>query len=425
MTTRILVISHNYIRFTGDHAGLFVHTLNKALAEKGFTVSVVAPHDPGAGRTEHIDGIRIRRFRYAPDSMENITYRGTMHELVRGSLGGVILFMAFSIAFLLSSAAEVLRGRPHLLHAHWWFPAGLLAWLLSLLSGIPYVITVHGTDAQVAGGNALFSYLCGRILSGAQAVMVSSDYLLSTLKANLSSMHFRQIRLFKIPVPVEPFSGQESMDGRESDPNSILTVGRLTEQKNTGVLIDALAILQEEKTPFHAVIVGDGPQRSEIERRISEKGLPDRVTLKMPGGRNELAREFASCGIFVLPSIREGLGLVLVEALLMKRPVAASRNGGTTEIVEDGVTGLLFDPHDPRDLAEKLSRLLRDRNLAEELASRGYEQVRSRFSPAYAAKLQADIYHSALGMPNDDVPQTRPAPERENREDPRHHPDLQ
>jgi glycosyltransferase involved in cell wall biosynthesis len=403
VTTRILAISHNYIRFPGDHAGLFVHTLNRGLVDTGCEVTVVAPHDPGSKKIECMDDIRVRRFRYGPDRMETIAYRGTMHELVRESVKAMLLFAAFMIAFLTAITVEALRNRPHLMHAHWWFPAGFLAWLVSLVSGIPYVITVHGTDAQLAGRSPLFSNLCRRVLSRARAVMVSSDYLRSTLTASLSPKRTGQLRLFKVPVPVEPFHDRESAAKGDRRPNSILTVGRLTEQKNIGVLVDALVILKEEGIPFEALIVGDGPQRNEIERRIAEGGIADRVTLKLSSGRRELAEHFAECGVFVLPSVREGLGLVLAEALLMERPVVASKNGGSTEIVEDGVTGLLFDPGDPHDLAEALERLIRDRGFAEKLALEGRERVRSRFSATGVARRQAEIYRTVLGTGSGDA----------------------
>jgi glycosyltransferase involved in cell wall biosynthesis len=112
--------------------------------------------------------------------------------------------------------------------------------------------------------------------------------------------------------------------------------------------------------------------------------------------QGQLPSHYASCGVFVLPSIREGMGLVLAEALLCGAPVIAANSGGVTDIVKDGETGLLVPERDARALADAIEKILNDRVLAKRLAQNGAAWVRKHYTRERVAAQFIEQYQKCL-----------------------------
>ncbi|MFA4942866.1 MAG: glycosyltransferase [Patescibacteria group bacterium] len=139
-----------------------------------------------------------------------------------------------------------------------------------------------------------------------------------------------------------------------SDRVIIGSVGRLTKQKNYQLLIEALAQLKDYN--WECRLAGEGELRLELEQRIKELKLTDRV--KLLGLKRDVKGFLSDLDLFVLPSLWEGLGIVLLEAGLAGLPVLASRVDGICEVVKDGQTGILFNSGDKMDLVLKLKNIL-------------------------------------------------------------------
>lgn len=138
----------------------------------------------------------------------------------------------------------------------------------------------------------------------------------------------------------------------------IVGVGRLTRQKNFARLLDALSLLPREGIPWRCVIAGDGELRPELESRVSELALGSRVRLAgMVQGVPEL---MAAADIFCLPSLFEGLPLVLLEAMGSGLPTVAFAIAGVADVVADGDQALLVDPDDVAGLAASILALVKD-----------------------------------------------------------------
>jgi glycosyltransferase involved in cell wall biosynthesis len=141
--------------------------------------------------------------------------------------------------------------------------------------------------------------------------------------------------------------------------------GRLTVQKQLGVALEALAALEDVRL----AILGDGPERSTLERRAHELGLNGRVRFLGGGGRDDVLRLFRAADAAVLPSAWENFPHTVVEALAVGTPVVATAVGGVPEVVRDGENGLLVPPGDPEALAAAIRRLLGENALRERLSS--------------------------------------------------------
>ena len=156
------------------------------------------------------------------------------------------------------------------------------------------------------------------------------------------------------------------------------TLGRLTEQKDQRILLQALAALASDRPDLLLFLAGAGPLRAELEAETARLGLADQV--RFLGVRRDRATLYAAMDIFVLPSRWEGLSLALVEAMGTGRAVVATSVGGNPEVVRDGHTGLLVPPADPDALASALGKLAGDRDLRKSLGDAAAAEARSRFS---------------------------------------------
>jgi glycosyltransferase involved in cell wall biosynthesis len=153
-------------------------------------------------------------------------------------------------------------------------------------------------------------------------------------------------------------------------------IARLTEQKAHRVLFEAMAS-RSELSSLHLLVIGDGELRDELRRRVEQLSLDNRV--HFAGARRDLGNILASIDMFVMPSLWEGLPLSLVLAMGAGLPVIASRVAGIPEVVEDGVSGLLVNPGDARQLADAMVRVLENDELRVLLAQAARAFARPRF----------------------------------------------
>jgi glycosyltransferase involved in cell wall biosynthesis len=143
--------------------------------------------------------------------------------------------------------------------------------------------------------------------------------------------------------------------GIPEDARVLLTMGRIDPQKNQALAVRTLAILRREEPRLHLVLIGpvtSSTYRAELERIAQDLGLAEFVHI-LPGMRADdpaLVDAYHAADVFVLPSVHEPFGIVILEAWCAGLPVLASRVGGIPYFVEDGVDGALFDPHDETDL---------------------------------------------------------------------------
>src|SRR2546429_4998362 len=201
-----------------------------------------------------------------------------------------------------------------------------------------------------------------------------------------------------LPAPTSvPHAGRRSAGA----PLQVLFLGRLVERKGVSHLVDAVSLLPLAGVDVRLVIVGDGPERARIEARIREKRLDGRVAVRGKVSDAELQAAYAAADAFVLPAVvdrrgdTEGLGVVLLEAMNHRVPVIASAIGGITDIVEDGVSGLLVPPGDATALAAALGRLARAPDLAAGLGEAGYRRLRERFSWDAITRRSLEVYAAA------------------------------
>lgn len=170
----------------------------------------------------------------------------------------------------------------------------------------------------------------------------------------------------------------------------VLTLARLVGRKGLNTLVDAAALVPAALF----VVAGEGEDRSLLESRIRQLGLEERV--RILGQRDDIPALLASCDLFVLPSLFEGLPLSILEAMAAGKPVIATAVPGTREAVKEGETGLLFPPGDAPALAHAITSVLADQALAARLGRAGQVRVRQEFSAEMMTRQVEAVYGEVL-----------------------------
>ena len=171
--------------------------------------------------------------------------------------------------------------------------------------------------------------------------------------------------------------------GLDPQARVVMTVGRLVTMKGQLHLVDAVPALRRRVPDVQVVVVGDGHLRPALERRVGDLGVEEAVHLV--GHRDDARELLQAADVFVLPSLREGMPLGLLEAMEAGLPAVATRVVGTTEVVEDGVTGLLVPPADPVALGAALAALLEDDVGRARMAAAARRRFHHRYTAAHMA----------------------------------------
>jgi glycosyltransferase involved in cell wall biosynthesis len=178
------------------------------------------------------------------------------------------------------------------------------------------------------------------------------------------------------------------------DTQVIGTIGRMVNEKGQIYLVEALKIIKDKIRNVQCVFVGDGPTLPLLKRRAAELKLKNSCIFIGVQPKVELI--YPVFDIFVLPSLREPFGLVLLEAMANKIPVIATNRGGPCEYINSGVNGVLINPCDPESIALETLKLLRNKEEANKLAKNGEKLVKNNFNVKNVVKKVDKIYLSLV-----------------------------
>jgi len=378
----LLVSTSTFPRWENDSEPSFVLELCKKISNR-YRVIVLAPHAPGARHREIMDGLSVYRYRYFIENWQSLAYNGGILNRLKEKPLRYILVPFFLFSQLAAMIVLLKRERVDIIHAHWIIPQGLVAVLAKTLhlTRLPVICTSHGADLFAMNGR-LFSGLKKWILSGCEAITVVSN----AMKEKVLQMGIDEERVRVISMGVDLTTRFTPSNQVARDGNEILFVGRLIEKKGVPDLLHAFKNISAEQDNVSLRIIGGGPEREMLEQIAKDLGISGRVTFMGPLKSEELVQYYRKAAVAVFPFTvarggdQEGLGLVLIEALGCECPVVASDLEAVRDVIAPGRNGLLTRSGEPNDLAAAVLRMLREPDMAAAMASRGRQDVMTRFN---------------------------------------------
>lgn len=282
------------------------------------------------------------------------------------------------------------EGATHL-HNHFANSGATVGLIAAAFAQLPWSLTLHGISETDYPAGLLLATKVER----AAFVACASYFMRAQAMRMVSVSHWRKMIVVRCGIDLATLP--PAAPHRESGPARIICVGRLSVEKGYFGLIEALAAIGPSNDGAELVIVGDGPMAAAVRGRARELGLLDRIRFAGAHAENETLAEIARADILVLPSLMEGLPVVLVEAMALGRPVLASRVAGIPELVVEGRTGYMFTPSDWDDLKQRLAMLLGERARWPRMGSAGRKQVERAFRSDQAAKRMVRLFNGEFG----------------------------
>lgn len=282
------------------------------------------------------------------------------------------------------------RSLSHL-HVHFATPAATVALMLKAIAPVTFSMMVHGPDEFYDVSN----YYLEEKVAAARFVVCISFFAQSQMMKLSPGSAWGKFDIARLGVDCSHFVPRTFRASPEIF--EILCVGRLVPAKGQRILVEAAEQLVRQGRRLQLRFVGDGPDRSELERLVNDKGLSPQVRFEGAVNQDRIQAFYRQADIFALASFAEGIPVVLMEAMAMEIPCVATSINGIPELIHDGIDGLLVAPSDVDGLAAALTRLMDGPALRESLGKAGRKRVLESYEIAANADHLRDVFVQRLG----------------------------
>ena len=287
-------------------------------------------------------------------------------------------------------------------HAHEIYqPISIQSFYAALKKKKPYGFTQHRSycpkNAQGSFLKLFYQSIGKKIIDSCAFVSATSSSAVEFLR----SLGVKR-RIEKLPncLDTEKFRPDIKTNLEEKlglqDHRSILFVGRLHKEKGVKYLVKAFRIIRDRYLDTKLILAGNGPERKNLELQVTKLNLQNDVVFLNYFPYKKMPELYNVCDIFVLPSVVEPFGMVLIEAMACGKPVIGSKVGGISDIIENGKNGFLIEPRNSYQLAEKIKILLSDEELRIGFGRKGRAKIQNTFSYVAVAQKAAKIYEEVL-----------------------------
>ncbi len=353
------------------------------LRRQGVTPTIFSIRRPTGEPPQNWDSALVRQVHHLPDEPEllHLVERAMKRKQISSDAIRAIEQWGRQSDFLRLYQAAYVGARLSegvWLHAHFAGMAARTAYWMKQFFDIDFSFTAHANDIFAPRP---FVIGLDRLLATANAVITESDHAANFLRkkfpASAPKIHRVYNGLEVASFPQADFAGPIPL---------IISVGRLIEKKGFADLLEACRLLNHAGQEFQCEIIGEGALEAALRRQIERGNLIGKVKLVGPQTQEQIKRRLAAATVFVLPCTMEASGgtdnlpTVIMEAMAVGLPVVSTSIAGIPEMVEDGVTGELVLPGEPKALATAIEHFITDCSRAREFGSRGRELARKKFS---------------------------------------------
>lgn len=364
-----------------------VSGLSQALAEAGHDVVVFTPAVKRSDATlQHVGRVRVLRadvgLPHIPDDRQLAIAASANHALTQ--LGTDV-------------DSPISGWIPDIVHGHDW-RVGWAADTLARHHGVPFILTMHGTERVRHGGNlpegdptdvnSIEWWLAFR----ADRLIASTRFIVDQL---VTTFELPPEQVVRVPNGIDPtlWAGHDRPTDREP---LVVSWGRVQYEKGFQVLARAMTTVRQLVPEVTCVIAGRGSYLPELQTQIDVEGVSDLISLPGFLSDDELRSLVRRAGCVVLPSLYEPFGLVALEALAAGAPLIVARTGGLAELILDTDAGLTFEPGNPDDLAHCVEQVLRDQELAQQLTTNARRLIETKYAWGAIADSTVKVYDTAL-----------------------------
>lgn len=362
--------------FYPDVGGAPVYTeeLSKALAKLGAKPTVITHAHPGLPEEEEFSGLKVKRLKgFVMPRLNRAVSAGLAHRLHECiKFGGFDMVHGqdiYSPMALLSIRSAHKRKIPSVLTCHSVHRSGGI-WRLMYQ---PLVFAMKRADRMIAVSGAAKGFCVALGVPDDKIEVIPNGVDSSIFNTNVDGSAMRT----KLGIGREPL---------------VVTATRLVKRKGPGHLVSAFSKVLEGMPSAKLAMAGSGSEAENLRAQVRKLGMEKSVFMLGELQRKQVAELMAAADVFVLPSIVESFGMVLLEAMAVGTSIVCTRTQGAMDIVENGVNGVMVPPADDDALADAIVRVLSDRRLAKRLRANGLKVVHRRFSWEKTAKMTIALY---------------------------------
>ncbi|MCS7131544.1 MAG: glycosyltransferase family 4 protein, partial [Hadesarchaea archaeon] len=353
----------------------YIMGLGRALAKLGVEPVVIAHAHPGLAKEEELDGISVKRL----EGFVMPVFDRAISPRIASELHKCIKYGGF----------DVVHGQDI------YSSMALQSIFSAYKCGIPSVLTCH----SVHNCNGFWELIHKPLL----LPIKRADRIIAVSNASAGFCRAFGVPENKIKVILN------GLDPQEFDPNDgpriranlgigsrplVVTAIRLVKRKGPRYLIMAFSKVLQNVPDAMLVIAGDGPEATNLRKLVKKLNIENSVLMLGRLHHKQVLKLMTAADVFVLPSLMESFGLVLLEAMMAGTPIVCTRVGGVPEVVENGVNGLMVPPADDNALADAILMILNNRELAKRLSRNGLKIVRERFNWEKTAKETLALYET-------------------------------
>lgn len=370
---KVCFISPSYFPVIGG-TEVAIYELGKRLVNKGCEVVLVTPTPSDTSKCKDDSGMEICR---VPVPLE-LSMLSPIHFY-----GRLFPPPLTSTRTLLKILKKNKNGKIDILHQFHLFYLGATCVLAKKILKIPLITSLMGWDTydplhplpkiQQPYLNLIMEH-SNLITSPSKRLL---PYISQACKGKVRVIP-HGVDLCRFNILVDQNEQKEKL-GVKSDEILALAVQRLAPRKAVEYLIYAMSIVSKENPKVKLLIVGDGPEKARLMELTKKLGINRNVAFKGSVDSQDLPKYYLACDIFVLHSLYEQFGIVLVEAMACGKPVISTKVGAIPDIVENEKTGLLVEPKNPKQLADAILKLANDEKLRKRLGEEGMKKAKEKY----------------------------------------------
>lgn len=409
------VLTHNYPRFPGDFSGIFVEALCEEFAVQKQRVTVWMPHDPAYDRPLN-GAVSLNPYRYVwPESLHRLGYMRSMKADLALNAEAYSLGPLMLIAGIGAVLRRARRMKPAVLHAHWLLPNGFIGAVVSRMLGIPLVISVPGSDAQIAQANPLFKSMAQMAMWQSSLLTANSEDLRdAVVDVGAERDKFDLIIYGTDPNKLKPEQKgvaelRQSLNIPE-DAVVLLAVGRMVPKKGFDVLLKALAdpALADSTLansalagrPVVAVMIGEGNYWQAWQELAQTLAISDKLRWVGNVPVDQIPIYYNLADMLLNPAVRlpvDGLNVCVLDAMSCGKPVIGSNVAGNALAIADGETGFMVPEQDPAALASAIAKLVVDKELRTKMGQASRARVEQELGWPHLARRYIEHFERLSG----------------------------